>query len=122
MNNEEEEEENKCTDLATFLGNPTAGYTILNLSAWFGTKMIGPKGGVAIGQSLQTNYTLQILNLDNNKVGPESGVGIGQSLQTNNTLQKLYLESNNLDYWLIWCIWIIFVAVDHEKQRLNMQI
>ena len=57
---------------------------------------LGPEGGVAIGQSLQTNHSLQILDLRNNNLGPEGGVAIGQSLQTNNTLQKLYLYGNNL--------------------------
>ena len=44
----DEEEENRCTDLSTFLTNPTAGYTKLSLCF----KRIGPEGGVAIGQSL----------------------------------------------------------------------
>ena len=57
MNNEEEE--NKCTDLDTFLANPTAGYTVLELIF----RNIGPQGGVAIGQSLQTNNTLVVLEL-----------------------------------------------------------
>ena len=75
----------------TFLDNLRAGYTQLIVH-----ERIGPEGGVAIGQSLQTNTSLLELNLGYNKLGPESGVAIGQSLQTNNSLLELYLEENNL--------------------------
>ena len=57
---------------------------------------ISPKGGVAIGQSLQTNNTLLELWLNKNNLGPEGGEAICQSLQTNNTLLELDLENNNL--------------------------
>jgi hypothetical protein len=36
------------------------------------------------------------LDLSHNNLGPDGGVAIGQSLETNNTLQKLYLGGNNL--------------------------
>ena len=92
-NMNDDEEEKICTDLATFLRkNPTAGYTGLYLKF----KRIGPQGGVAIGQSLQTNNSLLKLNLENNNLGPEGGVAIGQSLQTNNSLLQLNLLNNNL--------------------------
>ena len=50
----DEDEEKLCTDLATFLTNPIAGFTKFHLRF----KRIGPQGGVAIGQSLQTNTSL----------------------------------------------------------------
>ena len=49
-----------------FLANPRAGYTELNLR----DKRIGPQGGVAIGESLQTNKSLLELDLAGNKLGP----------------------------------------------------
>ena len=57
---------------------------------------LGPEGGVAIGQSLQTNQTLLKLYIQNNNLGSEGGKAIGQSLQTNQTLLELYLDHNNL--------------------------
>ena len=91
----DEEEENMCTDLATFLTNPTAGYTELNL--WGNN--LGPEGGVAIGQSLQINNTLEKLYLVGNKLGNEGAVAVIRGIAVNNQntrITTLDLRRNNI--------------------------
>ena len=61
-----------------------------------GSNDIGPEGGVAIGQALESNNTLENLNLEGNNIGIKGAVSIGQALESNNTLQDLDLCDNEI--------------------------
>lgn len=48
-------------------------------------------------RSLMMNYSLQILNLDGNKLGPEWGKSFAETIVRNNTLIQFSLRDNRLD-------------------------
>lgn len=48
-------------------------------------------------RSIMMNYSLQVLNLDGNKLGPEWGMQLGQTFARNNTLVQVSLRDNRLD-------------------------
>jgi hypothetical protein len=60
---------------------------------------LGPEGGVAIGQSLQTNSTLQILYLSSNNLGNDGAVAVIRGIAVNNqntSITDLDLNENNI--------------------------
>ena len=68
----------------------------LDLSAWMAnSNQIGPKGGREFGQMLQSNETLQVINLQGNS--NLEMAALAKALETNRSLQKINLAGTTMD-------------------------
>lgn len=58
---------------------------------------IGDEGSIAFAKALESNSTLKILELHRNQIGSEGAKALARALVSNSTLIKLDLQNNNID-------------------------
>lgn len=58
---------------------------------------IGDEGSIAFAKALESNSTLKILELHRNQIGSEGAQALARALVSNSTLIKLDLQNNNID-------------------------